>query len=159
MLETNILAVLAGSQAAIRAMQSQENGGHIITISSTAAQEAQSGVYGATKHAVNVIMATLRKELQRSPIRLTTIMPGPTATNIARNYDPAVLKALLGDLPFEFKRGERLPDELFEQIQPGLSQILGSPEDVARTALFAVTQPAQINIAELGVRPPVALPL
>lgn len=158
MLETNVLAVLAGSQAAIRAMRSGGGEGHIVTISSIAAQRPDSGVYGSTKHAVNVIMAALRKELERDPIRVTTIMPGAVATNLARNYEPETLQAALGvpQLPFAHARGQRIPDAVLEQIQPRLRQLLCDPADIARAALFAVTQPIYVNIAELVVRPPMA---
>lgn len=155
MLETNILAVLAGSQAAVRAMRRTGGQGHIVTISSSTALRNDSGVYGATKHAVNVIMTSLRKELEREPIRVTTIMPGPTATNLARSYTPDGLKALLGvsELPFAHQQGQRLPDRLLDQVQLTLHELLCHPDDVARAALFAVTQPIHVTISELTVRP------
>jgi NADP-dependent 3-hydroxy acid dehydrogenase YdfG len=116
-------------------------------------------VYGVTKHAVNVIMATLRKELERDPIRVTTIMPGAAATNLARYYEPEMLKQAFGlaEWPFAVEYGQHLPDSAMEQIQARLSDLLCSPEDVARTVLFAVTQPIKVNIAELVVRPPLAI--
>src|SRR5690606_21281512 len=58
MLETNVLALLVGSQAAIRAMRACGAQGHIVNVSSIAAQRNSSGVYGATKHAVNCIHHT-----------------------------------------------------------------------------------------------------
>ena len=61
--------------------------GHIINISSVSAQRRNSGVYGATKHAVNVISASLRDELEEDDIRVTNI-PGATATNFARATFP-----------------------------------------------------------------------
>ena len=61
MLETNVLALLVGCQAAVRAMRACKAEGHIVNISSIAAQRPDSGVYGATKHAVNCISATLRR--------------------------------------------------------------------------------------------------
>lgn len=154
MLETNVLALLVGSQAAARVMRKSGTKGNIINISSTTAQNPASGVYGATKHMVNVISATLRKELENDPIRVTTIMPGGIATNFARNYDPEVLKGLVGELPFEFQRGQRIPDEMLMQVQTQFKQVLCSPEDVARTVLYAVTQSSDINIAEIVVAPP-----
>ena len=59
MLETNVLALLVGSQAAVRAMRKCGAEGYIVNISSIAAQRRDSGVYGATKHAVNCISASL----------------------------------------------------------------------------------------------------
>ncbi|MCB0964856.1 MAG: SDR family oxidoreductase, partial [Acidimicrobiales bacterium] len=76
MLETNVLALLVGSQAAIAAMRAAGTAGRIVNISSGAASRRDSGVYGATKHAVNVITSTLRLELQGEPIQVTSIMPG-----------------------------------------------------------------------------------
>jgi len=55
MLETNVLGLLAGCQAAVRAMRECGAEGHIVNISSIAAQRNDSGVYGATKHAVNCL--------------------------------------------------------------------------------------------------------
>ena len=63
MLETNVLALLVGCQAAVRAMRKCGAEGHVVNISSIAAQRADSGVYGSTKHAVNCISSTLRREL------------------------------------------------------------------------------------------------
>ena len=159
MLETNILAVLAGSQAAVHAMRASGSEGHIVNISSTAAQSNERGVYGATKHAVNVISATLRTELENDTIRVTTVMPGAVATNFARNYDPAFLKSLIGsgELPFEPQRGQQLPPPVLEQIQTRLKQVLCSPKDIAHAVLYAVTQPIHVNVAEIVVRPPKTL--
>src|SRR5580704_12236195 len=61
MLETNVFALLVGSQAAVQAMRACGAEGHLVNISSVAAQRPDSGVYGATKHAVNCINNTLRR--------------------------------------------------------------------------------------------------
>src|SRR5918992_511959 len=95
MLETNVLALLVGCQAAVRAMRACGATGHIVNISSLAAQRPDSGVYGATKHAVNTISQTLRRELADDPIQVVTIMPGAIATNFARNFDPAVVEGMV----------------------------------------------------------------
>jgi NADP-dependent 3-hydroxy acid dehydrogenase YdfG len=154
MLETNVLAMLAGSQTAIRVMRSTNQSGHIVNISSIAAQNRESGVYGGTKHMVNVISATLRKELENDPIQVTTIMPGAIATNFARNYDPEFIRGIVGELPFELQRGQRLPDEMLTQLQQQLKHIFCAPEAIARAVLYAVTQPRDVNVAEIVVRPP-----
>jgi len=161
MLETNILALLVGCQAAVRAMRQCATAGHIVNISSIAAHRRDSGVYGATKHAVNCISATLRQELEKDRIRVVTIMPGAIATNFARNFDPDFLKSLVAatGVEAEVTRGERLPDEVLEKIQPLMQDMLCSPEEVADTVLYAVSLPIHVNIEELVVRPAQQLPL
>jgi NADP-dependent 3-hydroxy acid dehydrogenase YdfG len=161
MLDTNVLALLVGTQAAIKAMRACKAEGHIVNISSIAAQRPGSGVYGATKHAVNCISATLREELEGDTIRVVNVMPGAIATNFARNFDPefvaGFVKATGADL--QVKRGERLPDEVVAKLQPLLKQVLGNADDVAKAVLYAVTQPIEVNIADIVVRPPKQLNL
>ncbi|HUI28063.1 MAG TPA: SDR family oxidoreductase [Candidatus Kryptonia bacterium] len=161
MLETNVLALLVGCQAAVRAMRQCKAEGHIVNISSIAAQRSDSGVYGATKHAVNCICSTLRKELEEDSIRVVNIMPGAIATNFARNFDPAFIANFVRatGLNIEVKRGDRLPDEVMEKLQPMMKQILSNADDVADAVLYAVTQPIHVNVAEIVVRPPKQLAL
>ena len=159
MLETNILALLVGCQAAVKAMRACKAEGQIVNISSIAAQRSNSGVYGSTKHAVNAISSTLRGELEEDTIRVTNVMPGAIATNFARNFEPefvaGMAKAVGMDL--DVKKGERLPDEVFEALSEKMRQILGDPNDVARAVLYAVTQPIHVNIADIVIRPPKAM--
>ncbi|HVM39499.1 MAG TPA: SDR family oxidoreductase [Acidimicrobiia bacterium] len=155
MLEVNVLALLAGCQAAIRAMRSTGNGGHVVNISSIAAQHEDSGVYGATKHAVNCITSTLRKELENDDIRVVTVMPGAVATNFARNFDPEFIQgigALVG-IEMDWEQGSRLPDEVLTKAQDALKQLLAAPEDIADAVLYAVSPPLHVNVAEIVVRP------
>ena len=155
MLETNVLALLVGCQAAVRAMRACGAEGHVVNISSVAAQRPDSGVYGATKHAVNTISNTLRQELMDDPIQVVTIMPGAVATNFARNFDPDVLRGMvaLSGIDAEPTKGERLPDEVIEAAQSALSDVLATPDDVAEAVLYAVTRPARVHVAEIVVRP------
>ncbi|HEY5251371.1 MAG TPA: SDR family oxidoreductase [Acidimicrobiales bacterium] len=158
MLETNIFALLVGSQAAVEAMRACGSEGHLVNISSVAAQRADSGVYGATKHAVNCINNSLRRELMDDPIKVLTVMPGAIATNFARNFDSAVLQGLVGvagsDAPaVEITKGERLPDEVLEGAQAALPGHLCTPDDVAEAVLWAVTRPASVHLSEIVVRP------
>lgn len=158
MLETNILGLLVGCQAAVKAMRACGAQGHIVNISSIAAQRRDSGVYGSTKHAVNAISATLRNELEEDDIRVVNVMPGAIATNFARNFDPAFVAGItkMAGLDLELKKGERMPDEVFEKLGP-LERLLGDPQGVADAVLYAVTQPPNVNIADIVVRPPKAL--
>jgi NADP-dependent 3-hydroxy acid dehydrogenase YdfG len=155
MLETNVLALLVGAQAAVRAMRQVGNTGHIVNVSSVAALRPDSGVYGATKHAVNVITETLRLELVDDPIQVTSIMPGLVATNIGRNVDPALLAGIvaMSGVEAEIIPGERLPDEVLEAAQQVLADIMIAPDDVADAVMYAVTRPAHVHIPEIVIRP------
>ena len=155
MFDTNVVALLTGCQAAVKAMRARGAEGHIVNVSSVAALRRDSGVYGATKHAVNAIGATLRNELEEDTIRVVTIMPGAIATNFARNFDPEFLEGFvkMTGVDVEVKQGERLPDELLEKLQPILSQLLGDPKDIADAVLYAVTQPIRVNVEQIVVRP------
>jgi NADP-dependent 3-hydroxy acid dehydrogenase YdfG len=156
MFETNVIGLLTGCNAAVKAMRACKAEGHIVNISSIAALRNDSGVYGSTKHAVNCISNTLRGELEGDTIRVVTIMPGAIATNFARNFEPAVVAGFVkgAGLDIEVKQGERLPDEVFERIGPAMKQMLGSPDDIAEAVLYAVSQPIHVNVAEVVVRPP-----
>ena len=132
--------------------------GHLVNISSVAAQRADSGVYGATKHAVNCINNTLRRELMDDPIKVLTVMPGAIATNFARNFDSAVLEGMVSmsgrEVPaVEITKGERLPDEVLEGAQAALPGHLCTPEDVAEAVLWAMTRPVSVHLSEIVVRP------
>jgi len=155
MLETNVLALLVGCQAAVRTMRACGATGHIVNISSVAALRPESGVYGATKHAVNTISNSLRQELMDDPIQVVTIMPGAIATNFARNFDPAVLQGLVAMTGIESEpvKGERLPDDVLEAAAAALSEHLATPDDVADAVLYAITRPPRVHVAELVVRP------
>jgi hypothetical protein len=158
MLETNILALLVGSQAAVHAMRACGAEGHIVNISSVAALNPASGVYGATKHAVNCINESLRRELLDEPIKVVSIMPGAIATSFARNFDPAVLELMISSMggdaePAQFTPGSRLSDEVLEHAQQSMAEHLCAPEDVAEAVLWAITRPAGVHLASLVVRP------
>jgi NADP-dependent 3-hydroxy acid dehydrogenase YdfG len=161
MFETNVLALLVGCQAAVRAMRACGAEGRIVNISSVASKRGDSGVYGATKHAVNVISASLRNELEEDSIRVTNVLPGATVTNFARNFDPEFVAGILklAGSDIEVRKGERLPDEVLEKVSTLLKERFADPVHVARAVLYVVTQPIDINIEDVVVRPPKALNL
>lgn len=161
MLETNVLALLVGCQAAIKAMRACGAEGRIVNISSVSAQRRNSGVYGATKHAVNVISSSLRDELEEDTIRVTNVMPGAIATNFARNFDREFVNRIvrMSGMDIEVRQGEHLPAEVLEALQSKLKQLLGNPNDVAKAVLYAVTQPIEVDIADIVIRPPRAMTL
>jgi NADP-dependent 3-hydroxy acid dehydrogenase YdfG len=155
MLEVNVLALLVGSQAAVRAMRACGAAGHIVNISSVAGRRDESGVYGSTKWAVNSIATTLRKELENDKIRVVNIMPGAVATNFARNFPPEVVLGIVNSLGIkvDFKPGGQLPPAALDQIAAAGKMFLASADDIARAVLFAVTQPIELNVFEMVVRP------
>jgi NADP-dependent 3-hydroxy acid dehydrogenase YdfG len=161
MLEVNVLSLLVGSQAAIRAMRACRAHGHIVNISSVAGRTEASGVYGSTKWAVNSIATSLRKELEGDSIRVVNIMPGATATNFARNFPPEFVQGIVSSLALkaDFKQGEQMPPDLIDQVAKAGKLFLASADDVARAVLYAVTQPIELNVFEMVVRPQRSLQL
>lgn len=156
MLEVNVLALTVGCQAAVRAMRATGSHGNIVNISSVAATRRESGVYGATKHAVNCINATLRKELEDDTIRVTSIMPGVFATNFARNADRSVVESLAAMVGLDgvaFDDQSRIPQEQLAQIQHAMSTTMGDVSHIAQAVEYLVSQPIELNIEELVIRP------
>ena len=159
MVDTNILALLSGCQAGVKAMRTCGAQGHIVNVSSVSAQRPNSGVYGATKHAVNVISSSLRDELENDDIRITHVMPGATSTNFARNFPPAFAEQFISaaELDIPFTPGQPLPAETLDTLANNLKPMLCKPIDVANAVIYAVSQPINVNIAEIVVRPPRAM--
>ena len=62
-------------------------------------------------------------------------------------------------MEFEAKEGEHLPPEVLDELQKNAKQLLGNAYDVANAVLYAVTQPIEVNVAEIVVRPPRAMTL
>ncbi|SEC20636.1 NADP-dependent 3-hydroxy acid dehydrogenase YdfG [Rhizobiales bacterium GAS188] len=160
MFETNVIAVLAGSQAAIRAMRETGSKGHVVTISSYAGQGDGHHVYGATKAAVNSICKALRGELEDEPIRAVTIMPGAVATNFGRHFPPVFVNGLFksAGISTAFQTGDVLPDETLDDLKARASAIFASPDDIARAVLYAVTQPHDLSVSEILVGPRKSFP-
>lgn len=154
MLEVNVLALAVGAQVAVRAMRTCGAEGHIVNISSSASKLEAPGFYGATKTAVNAISASLRRELESDTIRVVNVIPGVTATNLARHH-PELLQAVATAV------GERIQpssDGLFADVElkrvaAAAGPVIAQPDDVARAVLFAVTQPIELSISEIAVQP------
>lgn len=156
MLDVNVLALAVGSQAAVKAMRATESHGHIINISSLAARRRDSGVYGATKHAVNTITATLRNELEDDTIRVTSLMPGVYATNFSRNVGDDLLGMVAGMAGMEGVERDaegRISRETTETLAANLKTTFGDVDDIARTVEFIVSQPIELNLEEIVIRP------
>jgi hypothetical protein len=155
MLEVNVLALAVGSQAAVRAMRACGAEGHIVNISSSASRLPAPGFYGATKTAVNAITASLRQEVENDTIRVVTVIPGPTATNLGRHNQPDRLRHLAASGGEEIgppAEGLFAPEAL-DRVATAASQVLAHPDDVARAVMFAITQPIELSISEITVQP------
>lgn len=155
MFEVNVLALLAGTQAAVAAMRRFGGGGHIVNVSSLATRGTTSGVYGATKAAVNYLSEGLRQELENDNIRVTCLIPGVTATNFARNWDASIVNGIgaLAGVELDWSPGDRIPDSVLDAAQVSLDQHIARPEDIAEAVLHVVSLPLRLNIPEIVVRP------
>jgi len=65
----------------------------------------------------------------------------------------------MAGMDIEVQAGEHLPHAVLETLQQKTKQLLGNPNDVAKAVIYAVTQPIEVNIADIVVRPPRAMTL
>jgi 3-oxoacyl-[acyl-carrier protein] reductase len=81
MFDINVLGVILATQAALKHFNPA--GGSIINTSSNVStmSPANSGVYNATKSAIDGLTRTFSKELGARKIRVNSINPGPTASD------------------------------------------------------------------------------
>jgi NADP-dependent 3-hydroxy acid dehydrogenase YdfG len=134
MFEVNVLGLIAATQAALPGMRERRDG-HIVNVSSTAGRFANpmGAGYSGTKYAVVAFSEALRKEVYKDHIRVTVIEPGVVETELREHIAHAgVQKAI-------------------KAWAEGMRQLKG--EDVARTIVFAVSQPPHVNINEILMRP------
>jgi NADP-dependent 3-hydroxy acid dehydrogenase YdfG len=133
MFDVNVLGLLYATDAAIRVMKRQGSG-HIVNISSVAGRKvrATGGVYSGTKWAVNAISEALRMELQEDGIRITIVEPGAVKTELTEHItDEDALDAMSGLLSLDILKSE----------------------DIANSIVYAVTQPENVSVNEILIRP------
>ncbi len=162
MLDVNVFGLLVGCQAAIHAMRETNSSGHILNISSSAALRRDTGVYGATKHAVNTINATLRVELENDPIRVTSVMPGVFASNFIRNMDREFVKGVAGSVglaDIAFDNEGKVDRATLKEMHKRMADSIGDPQEIADAVLYIVQTPYRVNIEEIVIRPAKALPM
>jgi 3-oxoacyl-[acyl-carrier protein] reductase len=116
MFDINVLGVILATQAALKHFNPA--GGSIINTSSNVStmSPANSGVYNATKSAIDGLTRTFSKELGARKIRVNSINPGPTAS------DGVHAQGLIG---------------IFEKLgeQTALGRI-GQPDDIAPAVVY-----------------------
>lgn len=130
-METNFFAVLAMTQAVIPLMRKQKSG-HILQISSMSGLRANSGtgLYNASKFALEGMSEALALELQPLNIRLTLVEPGPFRTDWAGTSSVSA-KNKIED--YELSSGARL-----RLLQSTSGKQPGDPAKAAKAILFAV---------------------
>lgn len=95
MLDINLHGVIRGVRLAAPAMRARGRG-HIVTIASAAARLSPPGesTYAATKHGVLGYLTGVREELRGSGVRISVIMPGVVATELAAGTASGVASLL-----------------------------------------------------------------
>jgi len=132
MVEVNILGLLYSIHAALPAMKRQGEGHIVIVSSGTGRYIHPSTVYSGTKHAVSAIAESLRREIGRDWIRVTSIEPGAVKTEFVSHMREEVRDAVatrLGDM------------------------VQLDPVDIAGAILYALTQPRHVNVNILTLYP------
>ncbi|WP_375448975.1 SDR family oxidoreductase [uncultured Nostoc sp.] len=130
MIDVNIRGVLNGIAAGLPIMEAQGGGQFINTASIGAHMVAPTGVvYCATKYAVWAISEGLRQESKN--IRVTIISPGVVETEL----------------------GSDITDDAAKGFLKELRKTALTPQAIARSVLFAVSQPDDVDVNEVIVRP------
>lgn len=100
MFSVNVYSVIEMIQAVSRIMSRNENGGSIINISSMVGLRGNAGqlVYSATKGAVIAITKSAAKELAPKGIRVNSIAPGLTQTEMMEQADMEKLQGRISHI-------------------------------------------------------------
>lgn len=157
-IDVNFRGVLNGI-AAVHDHMIELGRGHVVCMSSIYGNHAVpgSGVYSATKAAVNVLADTLRLESQ-GRIKVTIVRPtGVAGTNLGASIvnGGAVAGILGAKLPqFGETMGRMMRGELTaaESDRDDIGYWAITPADLARQVLAAIDQPWGIDISDLTVR-------
>ncbi|WP_242826630.1 SDR family NAD(P)-dependent oxidoreductase [Oribacterium sp. NK2B42] len=100
MFNVNVYGMIEMIQAVSRIMARNENGGSIINISSVVGLRGNPGqlVYSATKGAVIALTKSAAKELAQKKIRVNSIAPGLTQTEMMEQADIEKLKERISNI-------------------------------------------------------------
>ncbi len=100
MFRVNVFGTIEMIQAVSRIMSRNPNGGSIINISSVVGLRGNAGqlVYSATKGAVIALTRSAAKELSPKGIRVNSIAPGLTQTEMMEQADPEKLEKRISNI-------------------------------------------------------------
>ncbi|MDQ3529740.1 MAG: SDR family NAD(P)-dependent oxidoreductase [Actinomycetota bacterium] len=134
MIETNVLGLMYVTNAALPRLVEQGSG-DIVQVSSVAGRLARegSGVYNASKWAVNAFSESLRQEVTARGVRVTLVEPGAVATELSDHITHAESK-------------QRVKERV-TRMRPLQSA------DIAAGVVYAVTQPPHVSVNEVLIRP------
>lgn len=135
--EVNVFGLLRMCQLALPGMR-RAGSGCIINLSSVAGEMGQpgSGIYHATKHAIEAIDEALRIEVGYFNIQVVGILPGPVNTH----FDEVAIAQIPdvgADGPYKIFK-ENLVKATRDMLKPGGTGVL-EPEDVAKAIVEAAT--------------------
>lgn len=133
MIDVNIKGVMYGIAAALPHMIEQKSG-QIINVSSVAGHKVRPGsaVYAATKSAVRMITEGLRQEVKPYNIRSTILSPGAVATELTSSVTE---------------------DDVAKNVKAFYDEHAIPASSFASCVLFAMNQPAEVDINEILFRP------
>ncbi|SEN13953.1 SDR family oxidoreductase [Paenibacillus sp. OK076] len=131
MIDVNIRGVLHGIAVGLPVMKEQGSG-QFINIASIGAYAVTptATVYCATKYAVRAISEGLRQEVG-ADIRVTLVSPGVTESELAESISDAEAREFMKD----YRR------------------ITIPATAIAQSILYAINQPAEVDVNEIVVRP------
>lgn len=132
MIDVNLKGVLYGIAAALPIFREQ-GFGHFVNVISTAGLQIvpTMAVYAGTKNAVRTITEGLRQEAGAN-LRVTGISPGFVNTNLADSMTSPEVKS---------------------QTVDRMDKIAIPPQAIARTIVFAIEQPDNVDVGEIVIRP------
>lgn len=135
MIDINIKGTLYGMAAAIPVFKKQQSG-HIVNIISTAGIQIvpTQGVYAGTKNTIRTIAEAFRQESDGN-IRITGISPGYVNTDFA-------VKSVK-------------TDEMKSAASKAVEEIAISPNAIADAVIYAISQPKEVEIGNIVIRPAV----
>lgn len=117
MFAVNVIGVIHVTQAALKLMKRNSEGGSIVNVSSIVGLKGNAGqsVYGATKGAVASLTKSWAKELAVQKIRVNAVAPGSIDTDMFYTMSDEAIKRSIDAI--------------------GMKR-LGKPEEVAKAILF-----------------------